>query len=73
MAWWRRVILHLSQPLSSPSREVYALVRPDDLLGQPYFTFTAGNDHEACKIARQVMKGNGQAEVWAGTRLVDIL
>ena len=73
MAWWRRAIRVLSQPFSSPFREVYTLVRPGDLRGRPYFTFTAGNDHEACQIARQVMKGSGRAEVWSGNRLVDIL
>jgi hypothetical protein len=52
---------------------VYTIRRSDDPPGRAYFTFTAANDHEACQTARKVMKGQGSAEVWSGTRLVDII
>ncbi len=31
---------------------------------------SCGNDTEACKLAQQFLKGNQQAEIWIGTRLV---
>jgi hypothetical protein len=69
MSWWD-VLLKL---LNSRFRGVYTIVRPNDLPGQPYFTFAASNDLEALETARKVMNGKGYAEVWSGNRLVDIL
>ena len=63
----------LSNLLDTHFPGVYTIVRPGDMPGRPYFTFTADSDHEACETARKVMKGNGSAELWKGRRLVEII
>jgi hypothetical protein len=72
MSLWREKIFPAAGAKQSADRGVYKIVRADDA-GRPFHTFTAANDVEARQFARQFMKGNGSAEIWAGNKLIDVI
>jgi hypothetical protein len=72
MSLWREKMFPALGAKQSGDRGVYKIFRADDA-GRPFHTFTAVNDVEARQIARQLMKGNGSAEVWAGKKLIDVI